>query len=408
MDCIYLSDLPDNFDTFDEYVSFHCDKIQEPLIVRMEFIGVVELICHKSHKQLLVTTLQSLIDKQLLKGKIIYSQVYHLDPLKEIKRCELIIKELECNAYENKQDCLELVELYTRQLKELKWTVVENEVDCLHIKILTRTVLVTNLIDIAIRDIRSYFSRYGSIEKLDYDRLKKRCFIKFRYRKSVDYLVGSPPKIYGIQTNVLFAWTFGPQDDFDYTRGVTISHIERLTNLDKHLLTNPGYGGFDGPFRGGITVEEPFMEQYKAQKYLSNHLFSRPFSLNKMNYTHYTSHSTVDIITILSRSILVEFEEVPKLELIKRKLKSNPQVQYFRYNTKKNCYFIKYNSRSIACKYLALFQSQYKSRFCKAFGDGIYFNKNKGISHIPINTLKKTEYQLIAKNDVSLPCEDPK
>lgn len=54
---------------------------------------------------------------------------------------------------------------------------------------------------------------------------------------------------------------FGPRDCSDYTTGVSIIPIDRLTDADRRWMLTATHGGTGGlPLAGGLVVEEPDIE----------------------------------------------------------------------------------------------------------------------------------------------------
>ena len=54
---------------------------------------------------------------------------------------------------------------------------------------------------------------------------------------------------------------FGPRDCSDYTTGVSIIPLDRLTDADRRWMLTATHGGTGGqPLVGGVVVEEPDIE----------------------------------------------------------------------------------------------------------------------------------------------------
>lgn len=54
---------------------------------------------------------------------------------------------------------------------------------------------------------------------------------------------------------------FGPRDCSDYTTGVSIIPLDRLTDADRRWMLTATHGGTGGiPLTGGLVVEEPDIE----------------------------------------------------------------------------------------------------------------------------------------------------
>ncbi len=66
----------------------------------------------------------------------------------------------------------------------------------------------------------------------------------------------------------------GPKDSFDYRSGHSMIPLPRLTIQDKEWLVNSPIGGIQsGKLRGGITVEEPHINEFKKQDYVPKQEF---------------------------------------------------------------------------------------------------------------------------------------
>eukprot|EP00835_Amoeboradix_gromovi_P003726 NODE_257_length_12663_cov_0.723655.p7 type:complete len:221 gc:universal NODE_257_length_12663_cov_0.723655:6827-7489(+) len=211
MDALYLSHLPTKVDVFDELLS---SIIKEPhnVIVRMEWMDLLEIVFPINFKTGLVKAVEDMILAKQIEGKIVSNHLLLVNPDNEIERCSTIITELQYETDPSIQsDCELLTQYYQSILDKLKWFQSDNdsEVDCLHIKVLSRTLFASRLGNCSIKEIRSVFQQFGFIDKMDYDHSKRRCFIKFRYRKAVELAMKSELKM-GEQCILLrYAWPFG-------------------------------------------------------------------------------------------------------------------------------------------------------------------------------------------------------
>ena len=208
MNAIYLSCLPDAFDSIDEFLSTY---IHQPfnIIVRMQWMGVFELVFPKMYKNALLNGIQELIDMGELKGEIIDNHLLVINPDDEIKRCSLIIQEMQLQGDPTIAQDSQLAMYYASILDKLKWTLVEDDIDDLHIKVMSRTIFASRLGNATSEQLRSLFQQFGFIDKMDYDINKKRCFIKFRYRHSLNVAMKSTLTINNQPIMTRYACSFG-------------------------------------------------------------------------------------------------------------------------------------------------------------------------------------------------------
>ena len=160
------------------------------------------------------------------------------------------------------------------------YTQKEGGCDTDHILVLSRTLYVGGFNEEVNRqDLMDYFGRFGPVDSIIMTMKKNNAFIKLRTRdiasvalKSthLSHLKGRQLKVGNLLINIGFGCGFGPKDSFDYRSGHSVIPLARLTNQDKDWLINAPVGGIqEGALRGGITVEEPHISDFKKQDYIA-------------------------------------------------------------------------------------------------------------------------------------------
>jgi protein NRD1 len=106
------------------------------------------------------------------------------------------------------------------------------------------------------------FSQYGKVQTSIVNVDKRHGFIKLYNRQDAERALAgmekNPP-----DGNLRTRWGvgFGPRDCSDYSTGISIIPIDRLTDADKKWMLNAEYGGSGNkPILPGMVVEEPDIE----------------------------------------------------------------------------------------------------------------------------------------------------
>ena len=409
MDALYLSKLPDNFNEVDELISVYINQPYN-IIIRMEWMGALELIFPKSLYKEVRQGIQDLLKIGEMQGEILDNHLLYIDPDDEIVRCRNIINDLNqeddpCIVH----DCHLLISYYASILDTLKWTVEETgEVPINQIKILSRTIFVSRLGKASLEEVRMVFQQFGYIDKMDYDVGKRRCFIKYRYRRAVEAAMNANVRINKQSILIRYAWPFGPQDDFDYELGFSISKISRLTELDQHMLISK-HGGLTEPFRGGVTVEEPFIHTFKNQEYpLKDDFIVLQRKFKSLNW-----HSSTTI-TILSRSLYIgNIEKTNKYDLYAF-FNKYASIESMDYKPQSGCCFLKLKTRQMTetlmkqCHLCIYNGGILKIGYaCGYFGNKSNFDYKNGVNKIPFHKLNEFEQKYVQQNKLSSVCEEP-
>ncbi|KAG5439150.1 hypothetical protein PCANB_001449 [Pneumocystis canis] len=111
--------------------------------------------------------------------------------------------------------------------------------------------------------LQHMFSYYGDIQSCILNHAARHAFIKMYRRKDAEAArAGMETYVYG-DTVIRTKWGvgFGPRDCSNYTTGVSVIPIRRLTEVDRRWCMYAEWGGTGGlPLQGGFVMEEPDIE----------------------------------------------------------------------------------------------------------------------------------------------------
>ncbi|KAI1622067.1 hypothetical protein EDD37DRAFT_504540 [Exophiala viscosa] len=121
-----------------------------------------------------------------------------------------------------------------------------------HIKVYSRTLFVGG-VTFGDATLRPLFSKFGTVQTCIVNVDKRHAFIKMINRQDAESArYGMEEyKIQDTQLRTKWGVGFGPRDCSDYTTGVSIIPIERLTEADRKWMLTAEYGG-----TGGVQIEE--------------------------------------------------------------------------------------------------------------------------------------------------------
>lgn len=111
--------------------------------------------------------------------------------------------------------------------------------------------------------LRRLFSQFGGVQSIIIN-VEKRCaFLKMYTREGAvnarEGMEQFPFEDTTIRTK--YGVGFGPRDCSDYTSGISVIPISRLTDADRKWVVNAEYGGTGGrPLEAGMIIEEPDIE----------------------------------------------------------------------------------------------------------------------------------------------------
>ncbi|KAL8703910.1 MAG: hypothetical protein Q9201_002922 [Fulgogasparrea decipioides] len=130
------------------------------------------------------------------------------------------------------------------------------------IKVLSRTLFVGGVTcsEAALRDI---FSAFGAVQTCIVNGDKRHAFVKMVSRKDAQMARDGMERYKSADMQLRTRWGvgFGPRDCSDYSTGISIVPISRLTDADCKWMLTAEYGGSGGkPIETGMVVEEPDIE----------------------------------------------------------------------------------------------------------------------------------------------------
>ncbi len=131
------------------------------------------------------------------------------------------------------------------------------------IRVLSRTLFVGG-VTISESELRGIFARFGDVQTCIVNKEKRHAFIKMYTRRDAEAAkIGMEQGNRSDDTGLRTRWGvgFGPRDCSDYSKGVSIIPIAKLTEADRKWLLTAAWGGSGGqPIATGLVVEEPDIE----------------------------------------------------------------------------------------------------------------------------------------------------
>lgn len=134
-----------------------------------------------------------------------------------------------------------------------------------NIRVMSRTLFVggTQCPEYELREI---FARFGDVQSVICNNNKRHAFVKMCTRnesvRAKDAMeTSTDPDISSRARSVKWGVGFGPRECCDYTTGISVIPIPRLTDADRRWILTAEYGGTGGlPITGGQVMEEPDIE----------------------------------------------------------------------------------------------------------------------------------------------------
>ncbi|KAF1364165.1 hypothetical protein EJ07DRAFT_100323 [Lizonia empirigonia] len=134
-----------------------------------------------------------------------------------------------------------------------------------NIRVLSRTLFVGGAGGTE-GEIRAIFSRFGRVQTCIVNQDKRHAFVKMLTRpdavaakEGMDNLQDPVAQSKARQTR--WGVGFGPRDCSDYSNGISVIPISRLTDADRKWALTAEHGGTGGrPLEGGMVLEEPDIE----------------------------------------------------------------------------------------------------------------------------------------------------
>lgn len=132
------------------------------------------------------------------------------------------------------------------------------------IKVLSRTLFIGGVSQsISQEELQRMFSSYGDIQSCIINHNARHAFIKMYKRKDAEAARAGMEMLVHDNTVIRTKWGvgFGPRDCSNYTTGISIIPIKRLTDADRRWCMFAEWGGTGGqPLEGGYIMEEPDIE----------------------------------------------------------------------------------------------------------------------------------------------------
>ncbi|KAL8776167.1 MAG: hypothetical protein Q9194_003320 [Teloschistes cf. exilis] len=151
------------------------------------------------------------------------------------------------------------------------------------IKVLSRTLFVGGVTcsDDALRDI---FSQFGVVQTCIVHLDKRHAFVKMISRQDAQKARDGMERYKSPDMQLRTRWGvgFGPRECSDYSLGISIVPISKLTDADRKWMLGAEYGGSGGkPIESGMVVEEPDIEIGAG---VSSKAISRRMATDKAGY----------------------------------------------------------------------------------------------------------------------------
>ncbi|KAK8077484.1 hypothetical protein PG996_003654 [Apiospora saccharicola] len=140
---------------------------------------------------------------------------------------------------------------------QVKWVDFDQSIPAGHIKVLSRTLFVGG-VTCSEAELRSLFSQQGQVQTCIVNKDKRHAFVKMVTRRDA---VAAKEAMESSQYRTRWGVGFGPRDCSDYSTGVSVIPINKLTEADRKWMLSAEYGGSGGrTIESGMVVEEPDIE----------------------------------------------------------------------------------------------------------------------------------------------------
>ncbi|KAK5661500.1 hypothetical protein OQA88_11404 [Cercophora sp. LCS_1] len=143
-----------------------------------------------------------------------------------------------------------------------KWVQYDNSIGPNSIKVYSRTLFVGG-VTCSEEELRAIFKRYGQVQTCIVNKDKRHAFVKMYFRKDAEAAKNGMEENNTSELQLRTRWGvgFGPRDCSDYSKGVSIIPLGKLTEADRKWMLTAPFGGSGGrPLVGGLVVEEPDIE----------------------------------------------------------------------------------------------------------------------------------------------------
>ncbi|UKZ56231.1 hypothetical protein TrVGV298_010064 [Trichoderma virens] len=159
-------------------------------------------------------------------------------------------------------DAMDEVLLPPQELQQEKWVEFDPTLPSGHIKVLSRTLFVGG-VTCSETELRNIFGRYGTVQTCIVNKDKRHAFVKMLTRQDAVRAKDAMEDARGLEYPLRTRWGvgFGPRDCSDYSTGISVIPIHKLTDADRKWMLTAPYGGSGGrPIETGLCVEEPDIE----------------------------------------------------------------------------------------------------------------------------------------------------
>ncbi|KAK7414407.1 hypothetical protein QQZ08_012539 [Neonectria magnoliae] len=143
-----------------------------------------------------------------------------------------------------------------------RWIEIDPNMPAGHIKVLSRTLFVGG-VTCSENELRNIFSRFGTVQTCIVNKDKRHAFVKMLTRKDAVTAKDGTEDTRNLEVPLRTRWGvgFGPRDCSDYSTGVSVIPIHKLTEADRKWMLTAPFGGSGGrPIESGMCVEEPDIE----------------------------------------------------------------------------------------------------------------------------------------------------
>ncbi|KAK7403918.1 hypothetical protein QQX98_010325 [Neonectria punicea] len=143
-----------------------------------------------------------------------------------------------------------------------RWIEIDPNMPAGHIKVLSRTLFVGG-VTCSENELRNIFSRFGTVQTCIVNKDKRHAFVKMLTRKDAVTAKDGTEDTRNLEVPLRTRWGvgFGPRDCSDYSTGVSVIPIHKLTEADRKWMLTAPFGGSGGrSIESGMCVEEPDIE----------------------------------------------------------------------------------------------------------------------------------------------------
>ncbi|ORY64051.1 uncharacterized protein BCR38DRAFT_205502 [Pseudomassariella vexata] len=146
---------------------------------------------------------------------------------------------------------------YDRPVPGQKWIDFDRSIGSGNIKVLSRTLFVGG-VTCPESELRNMFGQHGQVQTCIVNKDKRHAFVKMINRRDA---VAAKEAMENSQFRTRWGVGFGPRDCSDYSTGISVIPISKLTDADRKWMLTAEFGGSGGrAIESGMVVEEPDIE----------------------------------------------------------------------------------------------------------------------------------------------------